>query len=229
LSVEEWLAYAPPESLSLFMYQKPRVAKRLYFDVIPRTVDDYLSFLDKYPQEDPAKRLENPAWHIHDGKPPVEPAHLSFSILLNLAGVCNSEDKAVLWGFISRYAPGATPQSAPLLDRLVGYAIAYYRDFVKPTKRYRAPSEMERAALADLLRELEALSPDASAEDIQNQVYEVGKRHPFADLKAWFQSLYEILFGQTQGPRMGTFIALYGVRETEALVNQALAGELVLA
>jgi lysyl-tRNA synthetase, class I len=229
LSVEEWLAYAPPESLSLFMYQKPRVAKKLHFDVIPRTVDDYLSFIDKYPQEDAAKRLENPAWHIHDGKPPVEPAHLSFSILLNLAGVCNSEDKAVLWGFISRYAPGATPQSAPLLDRLVGYAIAYYRDFVKPTKRYRAPNDMERAALADLLRELEALPPDANAEDIQNQVYEVGKRHPFADLKAWFQSLYETLFGQTQGPRMGTFIALYGVRETEALVKQALAGELVSA
>jgi lysyl-tRNA synthetase class 1 len=224
LSVEEWLAYGPPESLSLFMYQKPRVAKKLYFDVIPRTVDDYLSFLEKYSGQDP-NRLENPVWHIHDGKPPVEPAHLSFSILLNLAGVCNSEDKAVLWGFISRYAPGATPQSAPLLDRLVGYAIAYYRDFVKPTKRYRAPTEMERAALSDLLRELEALPPDASAEDIQNQVYEVGKRHPFADLKAWFQSLYEILFGRTQGPRMGTFIALYGVRETIALITRALAGE----
>jgi lysyl-tRNA synthetase class 1 len=208
------------------MYQKPRAAKRLYFDVIPRAVDDYLAFLEKFPEEDAPRRLENPAWHIHDGKPPPFTSHLSFNILLNLAGVCHSEDKAVLWGFISRYAPDATPQTAPFLDKLVGYAIAYYRDFVTPTKRYRAPSEMERAALAELVRELEALPPAAAAEDIQNRVYEVGKHHPFADLKAWFQSLYEILFGQTQGPRMGTFIALYGIGETIALIRKASAGEL---
>jgi lysyl-tRNA synthetase, class I len=229
LSVEEWLTYGPPESLALFMYQKPRAAKKLYFDVIPRAVDDYLSFLEKFPQEDAARRLENPVWHIHDGKPPVEPAHLSFNILMNLVSVCNSEDKAVVWGFISRYAPDATPRSAPFLDRLVGHAIAYYRDFVKPTKRFRAPSEMEQAALRELVRELEALPPAAAPEDIQNRVYEVGKHYAFADLKAWFQSLYEILFGQTQGPRMGTFIALYGVRETIALVQRALAGEVAAA
>ncbi len=226
LSVEEWLAYAPPESLALFMYQKPRAAKRLYFDVIPRAVDDYLSFLEKYPHEEGAKRLENPVWHIHDGQPPVELAHLSFNVLMNLVGVCNSEDKAVVWGFISRYAPNATPQSAPFLDRLVGHAIAYYRDFVKPTKRFRAPNEMERAALNELVRELEALPPTAAAEEIQNRVYEVGKHHAFADLKAWFQSLYEILFGQSQGPRMGTFIALYGIKETIELINRARAGEM---
>ena len=224
LSVEEWLAYAPPESLSLFMYQKPRAAKRLYFDVIPRAVDDYLSFLEKFPQEDAARRLENPVWHIHDGKPPVEAAHLSFNILMNLVSVCNSEDKAVVWGFISRYAPKATPQSAPFLDRLVGHAIAYYRDFVKPTKRFRTASEMEGAALTELVRELEALPPTASAEEIQNRIYEVGKHYAFADLKAWFQSLYEILFGQTQGPRMGTFVALYGIKETIELINRARAG-----
>jgi lysyl-tRNA synthetase class 1 len=227
LSVEEWLAYAPPESLALFMYQKPRAAKRLYFDVIPRAVDDYLSFLEKFPQEEAARRLENPVWHIHDGKPPVEVAHLSFNILMNLVSVCNSEEKAVVWGFISRYAPNATPQSAPFLDRLVGHAIAYYRDFVKPTKRFRAASEMEQAALAELVRELEALPPAATAEEIQNRVYEVGKHHAFADLKAWFQSLYEILFGQTQGPRMGTFIALFGIKETIELIERARAGEMV--
>jgi lysyl-tRNA synthetase, class I len=224
LSVEEWLAYAPPESLALFMYQKPRAAKRLYFDVIPRAVDDYLSFLEKFPQEDAARRLENPVWHIHDGKPPVEVAHLSFNILMNLVSVCNSEDKAVVWGFISRYAPKATPQSAPFLDRLVGHAIAYYRDFVKPTKRFRAASEMEQAALTELVRELEALPSTASAEEIQNRIYEVGKHYAFADLKAWFQSLYEILFGQTQGPRMGTFVALYGIKETIELISRARAG-----
>jgi lysyl-tRNA synthetase class 1 len=146
---------------------------------------------------------------------------------MNLVSVCNSEEKSVVWGFISGYAPNATPQTAPFLDRLVGHAIAYYRDFVKPTKKFRAASEMEEAALAELVRELEALSPSATAEDIQNRVYEVGKHYAFTDLKAWFQALYEILFGQTQGPRMGTFIALYGVKETIALINSARAGAMV--
>jgi lysyl-tRNA synthetase class 1 len=229
ISVEQWLAYAPPESLALYMHLRPRQAKKLYFDVIPKTVDEYLTSLAKFPEEDAAKQLENPVWHVHDGRPPVERIHISFNILLNLASVCNSEDKAVLWGFISRYAPGASPQSAPLLDKLVGYAIAYYRDFVTPTKRYRAPTDMERAALDELVRELEALPLTTSAEDIQNRVYEVGKHYPFADLKAWFQSLYEILFGQPQGPRMGTFIALFGIAETVALIKKAAAGELLRA
>ncbi len=226
LTVEEWLTYAPQESLSLFMYNKPRAAKRLYFDVIPRAVDDYLSHLAGFAREaDPAKRLENPVWHIHDGRPPAPQAGLGFSILLNLAGVCNTKDPAVLWGFISRYAPEANPESAPLLDRLVGHAVAYYRDFVKPNKRYRAPDETERAALEDLLAELEALPGDAEAEAIQTQVYEVGKRHPFPDLKSWFRALYEILLGQSQGPRMGSFFALYGLAESKALIGRALAGE----
>ena len=226
LSVEDWLTYAPPESLSLFMYHKPRAAKRLYFDAIPRAVDDYLSWLDKLQQQGPAARLENPAWHIHDGRPPPpEKAHLSFAVLLNLAGVSHAEDKAALWRFISRYAPAASPATAPLLDRLVGHAIAYYRDFVKPAKRYRPPDPTERAALADLLVELERLPPDADAEAIQYQVYEVGKRHPFPELRAWFQALYEILLGQSQGPRFGSFIAVYGRAETAALIRRALAGE----
>jgi lysyl-tRNA synthetase class 1 len=225
LSVEEWLAYAPPESLKLFMYSKPRAAKKLYFDVIPRAVDDYLTFLEKFPDESPAAQLENPAWHIHDGNPPREESHLTFGILLNLASVCNAEDKSVLWGFISRYAPGASPQSAPFLDKLAGYAIVYYRDFVKPKKKYRAPDDMERAALADLLARLDAAPEDASAETLQNEVYEVGKRHAFADLRAWFKALYEILLGQDQGPRMGSFIALYGKAETASLIRRALAGE----
>jgi len=226
LSVEEWLRYAPQESLALFMYQKPRAAKRLYFDVIPRAVDDYLSFLAGYAnEEDAAKRLESPAWHIHDGQPPAPSSSLSFSLLLNLTGVCNSEDPAVLWGFISRYAPEASPESAPLLDRLVGYAIAYYRDFVKPQKRYRAPDEMEWAALEDLLGELRALPADADGATIQTQVYEVGKRHDFPELRAWFKALYEILLGQSQGPRMGSFFALYGLQESIGLVRRALAGE----
>jgi lysyl-tRNA synthetase class 1 len=207
------------------MYQKPRAAKRLYFDVIPRAVDEYLGFLEKFPGEAPAQRLENPAWHIHDGNPPEAGSPLSFNILLNLASVCHAEDGRVLWGFISRYVPGATPESLPMLDRLVGYAVAYYRDIVKPQKRYRVASAAERAALEDLLAALEALPPEADAEAIQNEVYAVGKRHPFADLRAWFQALYEILLGQSQGPRMGSFIALYGRPETAELIRRALKGE----
>ncbi len=225
LSVEEWLAYAPPESLALFMHQKPRVAKRLYFDVIPRAVDDYFAFLGRYAGEEPAKRLENPVWHIHDGAPPVETSPLSFAILLNLASVCNTEDAAVLWGFISRYVPDASPEATPVLDQLVHHAIAYYRDFVKPDKHYRAADVIERAALADLLKELEALPDDTDAETIQSQIYEVGKRHPFANLKSWFRALYEVLLGQSQGPRMGSFMALYGLAESKALIGRALEGE----
>ncbi|MFQ5775885.1 MAG: lysine--tRNA ligase [Kiloniellaceae bacterium] len=225
LTAEEWLAYAPQESLALFMFQKPRAAKRLYFDVIPRVVDEYLAFLERFPGEEEAARLENPVWHIHDGAPPHEKAYLSYAMLLNLASACNAEDPAILWGFISRYAPEARRENAPILDSLVGYAIAYYRDFVKPTKKYRAPDAVERAALADLLARLEALPEGADAETIQTHVYEVGKRHAFADLRSWFKALYEILLGQEQGPRIGSFFAIYGLDESRALIRRALAAE----
>lgn len=227
LAVEEWLKYAPPESLALFMFQKPKAAKRLYFDVIPRAVDDYLTFLAKFPAEDEAKRLENPAWHIHAGQPPREEAHLSFGILLNLASVCHSDDPAVLWGFIRRYAPGASPETAPILDSLVGYAIAYYRDFVKPSLRYRAATADEIEAFAALKAGLEALPADASAEDLQALVYEIGKRPCFADLKAWFKACYEVLLGAEQGPRLGSFIRLYGIPETIVLLDKAIRGEAI--
>ncbi|MSO77424.1 MAG: lysine--tRNA ligase [Alphaproteobacteria bacterium] len=225
LTVEQWLTYAPPESLALYMFQKPKVAKRLYFDVIPRTVDEYLSQLDKAAADGPAERLENPAWHIHGGTPPAGGLPVSFSMLLNLASVCNTEEPAVLWGFLSRHAPGASPSSAPLLDRLVGFAVAYYRDFVKPAKRHRPPSEIERAALDDLLLALETLPPDADGEAIQNEVYAIGKRHPFPSLRDWFKALYEVLLGQSEGPRMGSFVALYGRSETVGLIRQALSDE----
>jgi lysyl-tRNA synthetase class 1 len=229
LSVEEWLQYAPHESLALFMYQQPRRAKRLFFDVIPKAVDEYLGFLDAFAAEDAAKRLENPVWHIHNGKPPRAELPLTFGILLNLASVANAETKDVLWGFIANYRPGASPEKMPILDRLVGYALAYYRDFVKPAKRYRAPTDQERAALADLEKTLAAIALGTNAEDIQNQVYEVGKRHGFATspggLRDWFKAQYEVLLGQSQGPRMGTFIALYGLDQTRALIRRALAGE----
>ena len=227
LTVEEWLRYAPPESLALYMYQQPRRAKRLYFDVIPRAVDEYISFVEKVRDEPLQLQLENPAWHIHGGTPPVLRNPLSFNILLNLTGVANTEEPAVLWGFISRYAPGETPETAPFLDRLVHHAIAYYRDFVKPAKRFRAANETEHAALKELSETLATLPADSTAEAIQNEIYAIGKRYPFAELRDWFKGIYEVLFGQSEGPRMGSFIRLYGIAETRILIADALAGRFV--
>ena len=208
------------------MYNAPSARRRsCYFDVIPRHVDDHLTHLAKYPEQEPAKRLENPAWHIHAGHPPAPETGLSYGVLLNLASVCNTEDPAVLWGFISRYVPGASPETAPILAALVGHALTYYRDMVKPTKAYRAPLQEERAALDELRAVLAAMPAEADAEAIQTEVYEVGKRHPFESLRDWFRALYEILLGQSQGPRVGSFIALYGLKETVALIDRALAGE----
>ncbi|MEM7169682.1 MAG: lysine--tRNA ligase [Pseudomonadota bacterium] len=233
LSVEEWLRYAPQESLALFMYQKPKAAKRLYFDVIPRAVDDYLAFVSRMPGESDDKRLENPAWHIHNGHVPnafdsqeqSATANLSFNMLLNLASVCNTEDPAVLWGFISRYAAGATPDTAPVLDSLVDYALSYYQDFIKPAKEFRQADEKERVALKALLAELEALPSDSDGEAIQNKVYEVGKSHNYENLRDWFKALYQILLGQSQGPRIGSFFALYGLEDSRALIKKALETE----
>ena len=225
LTIDEWLTYATPESLALYMFRSPRKAKRLYFDVIPRAVDDYLGVLAAYPGQEGAERLVNPSWHVHDGAPPEEDVPLSFAILLNLAAVCNTDDPAVLWGFITRYAKGATPETHPILDRLVGYSLAYYRDFVRPNKNYRAPDERERGALEDLEKVLVGVAEGAVAEDIQTEVYEVGKRHDFANLRDWFRAMYEVLLGQSQGPRMGSFVALYGVANFRALIRAALAGE----
>jgi lysyl-tRNA synthetase class 1 len=220
LTIDEWLTYAPADSLAYYMFQAPRKAKRLYFDVIPRNVDDYLTLLAKYETQTVEQQLDNPIWHIHAGNPPKPESGLSFGILLNLASVCNTEDPAVLWGFVSRYQPKASPEATPYLDKLIRYAIAYYRDFVKPNKLYRDPTEMECAALLDLKEELKNLPENPEAEDIQAAVYEVGKRHPYEDLRSWFGTMYEVLLGQTEGPRMGSFIALYGVQEMIQLIEE---------
>jgi lysyl-tRNA synthetase class 1 len=209
------------------MYQKPKAAKKLFFDVIPKTVDEYLAYLTKYPDEEPKAKLENPAWHIHSGAPPRADLPISYALLLNLVSVSNAEDKATLWGFIRKYAADATPEQHPVLDHLVGYAIRYYHDFIKPAKTYRAPTEHERTALAALATELGRVAPGAGAEELQNIVYAVGKAAAFEPLRAWFSALYEVLLGQSQGPRFGGFIELYGVDNTRALIERALAGELL--
>jgi lysyl-tRNA synthetase, class I len=249
LTIDEWLSYGTPESLALFMYNKPREAKRLYFDVIPRHVDEYQQHLEGYQRQDVKQRLANPVWHIHAGAPPrpetvdtnTGRSQITFALLLNLVGVANAESKDVLWGFIRRYAPGVSPENHPQLDALAGYAIRYFKDFVKPAKRYREADAEERAALETLSSRLYAMPVDASAEAIQEVVYDVARSIPrFQDLKAkgatperpgvsnaWFNTLYQILLGEERGPRFGSFVAIYGINETRALIAKALSGELI--
>lgn len=235
LTIEEWLRYASPESLSLFMYREPKAAKRLYFDVIPRNVDEYQQFLDGYARQDLKQRLANPVWHIHSGNPPQADMPVTFQLLLTLVSSSNAENADTLWGFIGRYRPGVTPQSHPKLDAMVGYAINYYRDFVAPTKVFRDPTDAERAALQDLRDALSQLPADATAEAIQDVVYEIGRREPFLDHKKtakdgkpgvsldWFNMLYQVLLGQEKGPRFGSFVAVYGVSNAVSMIDGALA------
>jgi lysyl-tRNA synthetase class 1 len=235
LTIDEWLRYASPESLSLFMYREPKAAKRLYFDVIPRHVDEYQQYLEAYERQDARQRLANPAWHIHSGDPPKAEVPISFNMLLTLVASSNAENAETLWGFIGRYRPGVTARTHPRLNRLVEYAIHYFRDFVLPAKKYREPNAAERAALLDLRDALSQLPADASAEAIQDVVYEVGRREPFLDHKKkakdgkpgvaldWFNLLYQVLLGQEKGPRFGSFVAVYGLQNTVDMIDGALA------
>jgi len=223
ISMEQWLSYASPESLSLFMFQKPKTAKRLHFDIIPRAVDEYFQHLTAYTGQDEKARLSNPVWHIHNGNPPETSIPVSFSMLLNLVSASNASDKATLWGFISQYDSTATAQNNPALDELVGYAIRYFEDFVKPAKKFRSPSDQERAAMEELASRLDDMPADADGEALQTQIYAVGKDHGFENLREWFQALYQVLLGQDQGPRFGSFAALYGKDETVKMIKQALA------
>ncbi len=227
LTIDEWLHYAPPQSLALYMFQAPRKAKRLYFDVIPKAVDEYITFLDKYQSQEETEQLANPAYHIHNGQPPPASASVSFALLLNLVSASNAESKDALWGYIQSYAPHANPQSEPFLDELTAYALAYYTDFVKPHKRYRLPDTKEKTAIYALIETLKTLPANSDAQTIQNHIYEIGKTHFAENLRDWFKALYEILLGQSQGPRFGSFVALYGLADSIKLMERALAEELV--
>ncbi len=233
LTLEEWSRYGTPESLVYYLFGSPRSAKKLAFEVIPRAADDYLQQLDAYhrpPQADnqrPANPLDSPVWSVHGGAPPAKGSPVSFGLLINLVSAANASDKAILWGFIDRHMPGATPQTEPLLDRLTGYALNYYEDFVRPAKRFRPPTDKERAAMVDLAQRLRALPSDTQdGEVIQNEVYAAGKAAGFEPLRDWFTGLYEVLLGQSQGPRFGSFAAIFGLPETIALIDRALAGDL---
>ena len=231
LSVEEWLAYGTEEALSLFMYNQPKRAKRLFFDVVPKMVDEYFSHLEKYADAEDGAKIDNPVWHIHQGTPPKEIPPVGFSLLLNLAGVCQAETSDVIWGYLEQYSPGVSPETHPQLARLVDYAVVYYRDRVHPFKTYRAPTADETthlkaldAALAQLATE--ASGDDIPAEDIQSAVFSIGKTHGYEPLRDWFSCLYQVLLGQNEGPRMGSFIKLYGVDETRQLIAAAVDGTL---
>ncbi|MDE0303993.1 MAG: lysine--tRNA ligase [Albidovulum sp.] len=224
LSIEEWLAYASPESLSLFMYQKPKTAKRLFFDIIPKTVDEYHQHLRAFQGQDDAQRLNNPVWHIHGGRPPESKMVVPFATLLNLASVVSAEDPAVLWGFLARYAPSANPANNPDLDRAVHFALRYYRDKVAPARKFRAPDAKESAALRDLADRLRTWKGNVDPESLQSVAFAVGREHGFEPLRDWFRALYEVLLGASQGPRFGGFIALYGIGETAELINRRVGG-----
>ena len=226
LSIDEWLTYASTESLSYYMFQKPKTAKRLSWDVIPKAVDEYHQQLRAYPGQELAQQVNNPVWHIHNGNPPESRMVVPFSMLLNLASAAGAEDKEAMWGFIRRYAPDASAETHPDLDAAAGFAVRYYEDFVKPSKTYRAPEPNERAALEDLAARLRAYDGPVEDEALQTLVFAVGKDHGFEPLRDWFKTLYEVLLGQSQGPRFGGFIALYGVEESARLIEKGLAGEL---
>ncbi|MCH9807233.1 MAG: lysine--tRNA ligase [Alphaproteobacteria bacterium] len=228
LTIEDWLKYASPESLSLYMFQKPKTAKRLFFDVIPRAVDEYFQHVNAYPKGEAKQKLDSPAWHIHGGAPPSDTLPITFALLLNLVSASNAHDSSILWGFIRRLAPDASPETHPKLDELVGYAIRYYEDFVAPTKSFRTPTDQERQALEALDAELADAPADASAADLQNIVFESGKANGYTkeNLREWFKAIYEVLLGSSQGPRFGSFIELYGVENTRGLIAKGLKGEL---
>ncbi|MEH6774146.1 MAG: lysine--tRNA ligase [Cereibacter changlensis] len=226
LTIDDWLKYASTESLSYFMYQKPKTAKRMHFDVIPRAVDEYHQQLRAYPTQDAAAQVNNPVWHIHGGNPPESKMVVPFAMLLNLASVASAKDKEGLWGFIRRYAPEASPATHPDLDAAAGFALRYFQDFVAPKRVFRLPSDAERAAMQDLRGRLAVWEGGLDADALQTMVFAVGKEHGFEPLRDWFKALYEVLLGASEGPRFGGFVALYGVEETIALIDRALAGEL---
>ena len=228
LTMEDWLRYGAPESLAYYMFQSPKSAKKLYFDVIPRATDEFFQQLDAFPKQEEVKQIENPVWFVLRGEPGIKSPPVTFGLMLNLVSVANAQDKETLWGFLRAYIPGATPESEPVLDRLAGYALNYFEDFVKPSKTFRLPDEKEKAAMSDLVKKFRELPADTrDAEVLQNLVFEVRKAHEFEPLRAWFQALYEVLLGQSQGPRFGSFVAIFGLERTIALLEQGINGELV--
>jgi lysyl-tRNA synthetase class 1 len=224
VSIDEWLKYAPVESLSFYMYQSPTKAKKMYFSVISKSVDDYIVAIDKFHLSTDAEKLENPVWHVHNGKPPkYDLQGITFGLLLNLASVCNAEDKSVLWSFISQYAPGLDKENMAFLNSLVEYAVRYYHDLIKPNKVYRKPIPEEVVLLKKVEESLSDLKKDCTAEEIQSIFYGIGTESKYENLRDFFKMVYEVLLGQEQGPRLGSFVKLYGIDKTIDLIKSKIS------
>ncbi|MDC0232344.1 lysine--tRNA ligase [Pelagibacteraceae bacterium] len=223
ISVDEWLRYGSPESLSLFMYQKPKSAKKLFFDVIPKTVDEYISHCNSYERLDNQKKFDSPIWHIHSGKQIDFKSDITFNSLTNLVSICNTSDKNIIWGFVNQYDASINPHANSKFDSLIDYSINYYNDFVLPHKKYLRIDDSNKVVfenIRDLLKN--KINDKTSSEEIQTLLYEVGKKHEFENLKEFFKLVYQVLLGQEQGPRLGSFIKLYGVEETIKIIDQKL-------
>lgn len=223
VSIEDWMKYAPIESLAFYMFQTPTRAKKMYFSVIPKSVDDYLTFVDKFHESEDADKINNPAWHIHNGKvPKYDLGGISFNLLLNLSCVANPEDKNALWGFIEKYAPNLNREEAKFLDRLAGHAVRYYKDFVKANKKYRELEDSDIALLEEVKLELMQMHDHSAPEEIQSIFYRVGKSSHYENLRDFFKMIYEGLLGQEQGPRLGSFVRLYGINQTIRLIEEKI-------
>ena len=223
ITIDQWLRYASPESLSLYMYQNPTRAKKLYSEVVPKAVDEYLALIETFPNQEIKKQLLNPIWHVHNGNPPKEKIVMTFSMLLNLVGSSNAESKEILWKFIQRFHTDIKPENHPIFDQLTEYAINYFRDKVEPNKKYKVANDSERKALMNLAKKLEPITQNMKPEDIQTLVYSTGKENGYEEkLREWFILIYEVLFGSKDGPRMGFFISFFGVKETIELINQKI-------
>jgi lysyl-tRNA synthetase class 1 len=222
ITIDQWLEYASPESLSLYMYQNPKRAKKLYKEIVPKAVDDYLDFIEKSKKQNELQLLMNPVWHVHNGEVPKEDMIMTFSMLLNLVETSNANAKELLWKFVKKYKPDISEKNFPIFDGLVGYAIKYFNDVIKVKKKYKKPNESEKSALKALVQTLEKCTDDMSPEDIQTQIYSTGKENGYSDnLRDWFKLIYEVIFGDENGPRMGFFISFFGVNETkELLINK---------
>jgi len=224
LSIEEWLRYGTPESLSLFMYTNPKRAKKLYFDIIPKTTDEYFAHSKKYEEQTAEEKIENPVWHLHNGQPSNVNFPVTYTLLLNLASVCHAEDIDVVWGYVSSYAPNLKRSAE--LDSLIQLAVNYYKEKIEPYKKYRLPDDKERKGLIELVQILKTLDHNTSSDEIQSIVFAIGKKLEYQNLRDWFKGLYETVLGQSEGPRMGSFIKLYGIESTKLLLEKVLEGHL---
>ena len=223
ISIDQWLRYASPESLSLYMYPNPKRAKKLYSEIVPKTVDEYLSLIEKYPNQKEKDQITNPVWHIHNGNPPKEKIVMPFSMLLNLVGSSNANDKDILWKFINKFHKEIKPKDHPILDNLTEYAINYFKDKVEPNKKFKIPNETEKKSLNNLVKKLETLDQKLNPEDIQTIIYSVGKENGYTNnLRDWFKLIYQVVFGEENGPRMGFFVSFFGLKETIKLINDKI-------